>query len=429
VEKAFINTENFQCNLSFHPKLTIMDQLKIPRQRIQSIDILRGLVMVIMALDHVRDFFYKADLGKAADAALDPTNMQTTYPALFFTRWITHFCAPIFVFLAGTSVYLMCQRKSKKEVSLFLIKRGLWLVFVELIIITFAWSFNPFFDLFIMQVIWAIGVSMILMGLLVLLPYEIILVIGLLIVFGHNYFMNLAPVKEKLTRTLIGDMLYYSNFSIYKLWDNHFFLIVYAFLPWTGVMLLGYCFGKLYQSNFDPLRRRKLLLTIGTSLVILFIVLRYTNVYGDPVPWTSQPRGSVYTFLSFLNLNKYPPSLLFLCMTIGPGILFLALIEKVQNGFTKVMNVYGRVPMLYYILHFYIIHILLVVTFYVQGYGSKDIVPTGLPFYFKPNGIGFGLLGVYAIWIFVVVVLYPICKKYDRYKTAHIQEKPWLSYL
>jgi len=385
--------------------------------------------MVIMALDHVRDFFYKADLGKAADAALDPTNMQTTYPALFFTRWITHFCAPIFVFLAGTSVYLMCQRKSKKEVSLFLIKRGFWLVFVELIIITFGWSFNPFFNLFIMQVIWAIGVSMILMGLLVLLPYEIILVIGLLIVFGHNYFMDIPSVKENMKGTWFGDLLYYSNFSVYKLWANHFFIIVYAFLPWTGVMLLGYCFGKLYRANFDPLRRRRLLIIIGTSLVILFIILRYTNMYGDPVPWESQPRGSVYTFLSFLNLNKYPPSLLFLCMTIGPGILFLALIEKIQNGFTKVMNVYGRVPMLYYILHFYIIHILLVITFYIQGYGTKDIVPAGLPFYFKPNGIGFGLLGVYATWIFVVVVLYPICKKYDRYKTAHIQEKPWLSYL
>jgi len=406
-----------------------MTQLNIPRQRIQSIDILRGLVMVIMALDHVRDFFYKVDLSKAADAALDPTNMQTTFPALFFTRWITHFCAPLFVFLAGTSVYLMCQRKSKKEVSLFLIKRGLWLVFVEMVIITFGWSFNPFFNLFVLQVIWAIGISMILMGLLVLLPYQFILAIGLLIVFGHNYFMEIPSIKEDLKGSVLGDLIYYSNFSVYQLWPDHSFIIVYAFLPWTGVMMLGYCFGKLYQSKIDPVRRRRILLWMGTGLVLLFIILRFTNVYGDPVPWATQPRGSTYTFLSFLNLNKYPPSLLFLCMTIGPGILFLALTEKVQNGFTRVMNVYGRVPMLYYILHFYIIHILLVITFYAQGFGSKDIVPQGLPFYFKPNGIGFGLIGVYAVWIFVVVVLYPICKKYDKYKTAHIQEKPWLSYL
>jgi uncharacterized membrane protein len=167
-----------------------MKELTVSRHRVQSIDILRGLVMVIMALDHVRDFLYNAKLGKAADAAMDPTNMQTTFPLLFFTRWITHFCAPIFVFLAGTSVYLMCQRKSKKEVSLFLIKRGFWLVFVELIIITFGWTFNPFFNVFILQVIWAIGVSMILLGLLVLLPYRIIFVIGLLIVAGHNILDN-----------------------------------------------------------------------------------------------------------------------------------------------------------------------------------------------------------------------------------------------
>lgn len=405
-----------------------MQELTAARNRVQSIDILRGLVMVIMALDHVRDFFYKADLGKAADAALDPTNMQTTYPALFFTRWITHFCAPIFVFLAGTSVYLMCQRKSKKEVSLFLIKRGFWLVLVEVIIITFGWSFNPFFNFLILQVIWAIGVSMILLGLLVLLPYKVIFAIGLLIVAGHN-LMDYPSISSGLKGSLFADLLYFSNFSVHALDQNHFFIIVYSFLPWTGVMMLGYCFGKLYQSGVDPAWRRKVLIQIGVALTLLFIILRFINMYGDPVPWASQPRGTTYTVLSFFNLNKYPPSLLFLCMTIGPGILFLAFIEKVQNGFTRIMNVYGRVPMLYYIVHFYIIHIIVVIVFYAQGFGSKDIVPTGLPFYFKPNGLGFNLWGVYAIWLLVVIVLYPICKKYDRYKTAHSREKWWLSYI
>src|SRR6187402_2939647 len=402
-----------------------MKELTAARNRIQSIDILRGLVMVIMALDHVRDFFYKADLGKAADAGMDPTNMQTTYPALFFTRWITHFCAPIFVFLAGASVYLMCQRKSKKEVSLFLIKRGFWLVFVEVIIITFSWTFNPFFNVFILQVIWAIGVSMMLLGLLVLLPYRVIFAIGLLIVAGHNV-MDYPSVSSGLKGTMVSDLLYFSNFSAYQLWQGHFFLIVYAFLPWTGVMLLGYCFGKLFQSGVDPTWRRKMLVRIGAGLIFLFIVLRSTNLYGDPLPWSTQSRGPLYTFLSFLNLNKYPPSLLFLCMTIGPGILFLAFIEKVQNGFTKIMNVYGRVPMLYYILHFYLIHVIVVIVFYLQGFGTKDIVPEGLPFFFKPNGLGFGLLGVYIIWLLVVVLLYPICKKYDQYKTANVKEKKWL---
>lgn len=405
-----------------------MKPLTVSVHRVQSIDVLRGLVMVIMALDHVRDFFYKADLGKAADAAMDPTNLQTTFPALFFTRWITHFCAPIFVFLSGVSVYLMRQRKSKKEVSLFLIKRGFWLVLVEIVIITFGWSFNPFYNLIILQVIWAIGVSMILLGILVLLPYRIIFAIGLLIVAGHD-ILDYPSISSGLKGTLLADLLYFSNFSVHALDNNHFFIIVYAFLPWTGVMLLGYCFGKLYRQDVDPLWRRKMLWRIGTGIVLFFIVLRYTNFYGDPVPWTSQPRGSVYNFLSFLNLNKYPPSLLFICMTIGSGILFLAFIEKVQNGFTKIMNVYGRVPMLYYILHFYILHIILVIVFYLQGYGTKDIIPEGLPFFFKPNGLGFGLLGVYGVWLLVVVILYPICKKYDRYKTAHAKEKWWLSYI
>ncbi len=404
-----------------------MKQLTDNRSRIQSIDILRGFVMVIMALDHVRDFFYKADLGKAADAALSPTDMETTFPMLFFTRWITHFCAPIFVFLAGTSVYLMCQRKSKKEISIFLIKRGFWLVVVELIIITLGWTFNPLYNLFILQVIWAIGVSMILMGVLVLLPYKLIFAIGVLIVAGHN-LMDFPSISSGLKGTVLADLLYSSNFSVYQLWDNHYFIIVYSFLPWTGVMLLGYCFGKLYTSGVDAIWRRKILWQLGTGLVIFFVILRFSNLYGDPVPWSSQPRGTVYTVLSFFNLNKYPPSLLFLCMTIGPGILFLAFIEKVQNGFTRVMNIYGRVPMLYYILHFYIIHILVVITFYLQGFGTKDIIPEGVPFLFKPNGLGFGLWGVYAIWAFVVLILYPVCKKYDRYKTEHVKEKWWLSY-
>ncbi|MGE5108759.1 MAG: DUF1624 domain-containing protein [Sphingobacteriales bacterium] len=398
----------------------------ISKNRIQSIDILRGLVMVIMALDHTRDFFYKADLSKAADAALDPTNMQTTFPMLFFTRWITHFCAPIFVFLAGTSIYLRCQRKPKKELSGFLIKRGFWLVFVELIIITFGWTFNPLYNLFILQVIWAIGVSMILLGLLIHLPYRMIFAIGLIIVAGHN-IMDIPSVSEGLKGNVLADLLYFSNFSVYAINQNHFFIIIYSFLPWTGVMLMGYCFGKLFESGADTLWRRKILVRLGAGIVLFFIILRFSNLYGDPLAWSSQPRGTVYTFLSFLNLNKYPPSLLFLCMTIGPGILLLALIEKIQNKFTAVMNIYGRVPMLYYILHFYILHIIVVIVFYAQGFSTKDIATPGVPFLFKPNGLGFGLWGVYAIWLFVVIVLYPVCKKYNRYKSTH--SKWWLSYL
>lgn len=404
-------------------------QPTITKSRIQSIDVLRGLVMVIMALDHVRDFLYRSELADASGAAMDPTNMKTTFPLLFFTRWITHFCAPIFVFLAGTSVYLICQRKPKKELSGFLIKRGLWLVVVELVIITFSWSFNPFFTFFFLQVIWAIGISMILMGLLIHLPYKLIFLTGIIIVAGHN-IMDIPSVSSGLKGGLLADLIYFTNFSVHSINQDHHFIIVYAFLPWTGVMLLGYCFGKLYEKGVDERWRRKILLRLGGGLVIFFVLLRLTNWYGDPLPWAQQQRGPVYTFLSFLNVNKYPPSLLFLCITIGPGMLFLALMEKVQNKFTSVMNIYGRVPMFYYILHFYLIHIIMVIVFYQQGYGTNDIVPSGgLPFFFKPNDprFGYGLWGVYFIWLIVIIALYPLCKKYNQYKSTH--SNWWLSYL
>ncbi len=403
-----------------------MENPAMGRQRIQSIDILRGLVMVIMALDHVRDFFYKVQLDDAGAAATGPTDLATTYPMLFFTRWITHFCAPIFVFLAGTSIYLMGKKKTKAELSRFLLTRGLWLIFVEAVIITFGWTFNPFFNFLIFQVIWAIGASMLVVGLLIYLPYKVLFAIGAIIVFGHN-LLDYPSINAGLKGSAFANLLYFSNFSVYEIFSKHYVLIVYAFLPWTGVMLLGYCFGKLYEQGVDAAWRRMKLIQMGLGLLALFVVLRLINMYGDPVPWSSQPRGPVYTFLSFLNVNKYPPSLCFLSVTIGGGMLFLAFIEKVQNRFTAVMNIYGRVPMFYYILHFYFIHTLVVIVFYLQGFKNSEIVNPKAPFLFKPDEFGFPLWGVYAVWIFLVLILYPLCKKYNRYKSTH--QKWWLSYL
>jgi uncharacterized membrane protein len=403
-----------------------MAEQAIRRYRVQSIDILRGLVMVIMALDHVRDFFFKAVLDNASNAALDPTNMQTTFPALFFTRWITHFCAPVFVFLAGTSIYLIAQKKSKNELSAFLFKRGLWLVIVEVVIISLGWTFNPLYNVIILQVIWAIGISMILMSLLVQLPYKVILILGLLILLCHN-LLDIPEARNELDKGFLADLLYFSQFDFYSYLPNRGILIVYAFLPWTALMMVGYCFGKLYKPSMDPGRRKKILVGLGLGITASFIVLRLTNVYGDPVPWQSQPRGPVYTFLSFLNANKYPPSLVFLSMTLGPAILLLAFLENIKNRVTDFFNVYGRVPMFYYILHFFIIHVLVVIVFYLSGYGASDIVSPNNPFLFRPNDFGFNLWGVYAVWIFVVLVLYPLCKKYDRYKSTH--KDWWLSYL
>ncbi|MBK9930698.1 MAG: DUF1624 domain-containing protein [Saprospiraceae bacterium] len=398
------------------------------KNRIQSIDILRGLVMVIMALDHVRDFFFKADISDGGGSlATSPTDLDTTTPALFFTRWITHFCAPIFLLLAGTSAYLITQKKPLKEVSLFLLKRGIWLVFVEIIIITFGWTFNPLFNVLILQVIWAIGISMILLSFIIYLPFRIIFLIGVLIVIGHN-LLDYSIIKTALQGGFLSDLIYFANFSAYELGTNHMLMIVYAFLPWTGVMILGYCLGKIFENHVDAEKRKKYLWRGGVSLLLLFIIVRTLNGYGDPMPWGSHHRGGFFTFLSFINVNKYPPSLDFLSLTLGIGMLLLLMFENLQNKLTTVFNIYGRVPFFYYVLHFYIIHLIAVIIFFINGFASSQIVTTGSPFFFRPPELGYGLIGVYVIWIIVVLILYPMCKKYDIYKTSHIKLKWWLRY-
>ncbi len=390
--------------------------------RIESIDVLRGIVMVIMALDHVRDYFH-------AEANTDnPLNLVTTTPLLFFTRWITHFCAPIFVFLSGTSIYLQSQRKPVKELRAFLIKRGLWLVFAEIMIVSFAWTFNPHYNLVILQVIWAIGISMIILGLLVHLPFKLILVLGLVIVLGHN-LLDIPESVPGFTAGFWWNVLHHCNFSVYSYEKHHAALVVYAFLPWTGLMLLGYCTGRLFTQQFTAAQRRKGLLLGGTGMLLLFLIVRFINVYGDPVPWHLQRTG-FYTLLSFVNVNKYPPSLAYMSMIIGCAWLFLLFIENTRNAFTRIMIIFGRVPFFYYILHLYLIHSLAVIAFFVRGHTVNDIAKIGerMPFYFVVPGEGFGLGAVYAIWLAVIVILFPLCKWYNNYKTMN-KEKWWLSYL
>jgi uncharacterized membrane protein len=396
------------------------------RYRINSIDIVRGLIMVIMALDHTRDFFHKVVVDGGEDLATGPTDLATTTPILFFTRWITHFCAPIFVFLAGTSAYLMGLKKTRGELASFLIKRGVWLVLAEIIIVGLGWTFNPFFNVIILQVIWAIGVSMIILGLLIRLPLSVILIIGLIIVFGHNLLDN-ASISNRLKGGWVADLLYFGQFSVHSLDKDHIVLVVYSAIPWTGVMLLGYFFGRFFSPAVTKAQRKKVLLACGAGLWVLFILLRFVNEYGDPVPWSTQPRGNIFTFLSFINVNKYPPSLDFLAITIGGGMFALALVEGVGSRIADFFRVYGRVPMFYYILHFYILHILVVIVFFVGRYSTDRIVVENNPFLFRPPEFGLPLWGVYLIWIFVVLILYPLCRSYDRYKSTH--RNWWLKYL
>jgi uncharacterized membrane protein len=264
-----------------------------PSYRIDSIDLLRGLIMIIMALDHTRDFFHYNGLNE------DATNMQTTTPILFFTRWITHFCAPTFVFLAGSSAWFQSLRKTKSELSSFLIKRGLWLVLVEIFILNFAFSFDPSYGLVALQTIWSIAVSMIILGLVIWLPFPVILTIGLVIVLGHNS-LDFYEKSHPQDNGVGYELLHQQGF--HHLWANHNLLILYPFLPWTGLMIMGYCFGKIFTS-YEEEKRRKILTWLGLGVIAFFIIVRMTNAYGDPDPWSRQ-RNGVYTVMSFLNTHK-----------------------------------------------------------------------------------------------------------------------------
>ena len=395
------------------------------QKRIESIDIIRGLAMVIMALDHVRDYFH---LTANID---DPLNLATTTPLLYATRWITHFCAPVFVFLSGTSIYLQSLRKTKKELSSFLIKRGLWLIFAEFFIISLAWTFDPLYHIHPMQVIWAIGISMVVLGLMILarFPYKLILGLGLIIVFGHN----LLDIPESASGFKPGfwwDLLHSGYFKLYPYAPNRYFMMVYPFLAWTGVMMLGYCAGVFFSSKYTEEKRRKTIQWLGLGLILLFVVVRFINIYGDPVAWSTQKNG-VYTFLSFIKVQKYPPSLMYLCITIGPALLLLAYMEKIKNRFTNIMIIFGRTAFFYYILHLYLIHLLAMIAFFIRGgHTLEDAMNSmkNLPFLFVIPGEGYNLAVVYGVWAVVILSLYPLCKWYDKYKTSH-KEKWWLSYL
>jgi uncharacterized membrane protein len=393
------------------------------KNRIESIDVLRGIAMVIMALDHVRDYFH---VTAATD---DPLNLATTTTWLYFTRWVTHFCAPTFVFLSGTSIFLQSQRKSKSELSSFLIKRGIWLILVEVLFISLAWSYNPNYNVHFLQVIWAIGISMVILGGLIHLPYNALLAIGLIIVFGHN-LLDIPESSPDFQPTFLWDIMHHGVFSFYPYAPGHGVLIIYPFVPWLGLMIVGYCAGIFFTDKFSVEQRKKILTRLGLGAILLFVTLRFINVYGDPSPWSEQTTPYL-TFLSFLNVTKYPPSLLFLCAMIGIALLLLPLLEKVKNGFTNIMRTFGRVAFFYYVLHLPFIHLLSAISFFMRGHTWEEgvtITNQIPPFYFIEAGEGYELPIVYLVWIFVVIALFPLCKWWDRYKTNH-REKQWLSYL
>ncbi len=376
--------------------------------------------MVIMALDHVRDYFH---INAFADNY--PENLETTNIILFGTRFITHYCAPVFVFLAGTSAFLYGQNKPKGQLSKFLISRGLWLIFVEIVINNFLWWFDVNYGFIQLQVIWAIGVCMIVLGLIIYLPKRIILLLGLLIVFGHNALDGIVKEGDSL-----GSLLWYMMHQAqgFSFGQGHFLRFSYPVLPWIGVILLGYCFGEFYKKNASITLRKKWLLYIGISATVFFFVIRGLNFYGDLSPWAYQ-ETTEKTIISFFNATKYPPSLAYILITLGPALLFLYFIETIKNAFTNFLLVFGRVPFFYYILHILVIHVGAIIGLLVTGKDWKLMILDNESF--RPGaleGYGYSLFTVYLVWIAIVLLLYPICKKYMEYK-ANNKDKWWLSYL
>ncbi len=389
----------------------------IPKVRITSIDLLRGIVMILMALDHTRDYFH------AGAFVFDPTDLTKTTIPIFLTRWITHYCAPIFMLLTGAAAFLVGERKGTKALSKFLFTRGLFLVLMEHTVINFAWNFNIHFPEFDFLVIWSLGVSMIALAGLVYLPKKLILAVGIILLAGHNLLDNVHVAGNGFNAFIWSVLHEPGTFSFAG--KNIF--VMYPVIPWIGIIALGYSLGSLYSNKVDDVQRKKTLLWLGIGSIVLFVGIRFINVYGDASHWSNQ-RDAAFTVLSFINVTKYPPSLLYGLITLGPACILLALFETKPGWLGKLISVYGRVPMFYYILHIYLIHLLAMFATTLCGHKWSDMIWTELASNDKLKGYGFSLSIVYLVWIAVIVLLYPLCKWYDKYKTNH-KEKWWLSYL
>jgi uncharacterized membrane protein len=385
--------------------------------RLPAIDLLRGAVMIVMALDHVRDFF--------SDRLFqDPTDLRTTTTALFLTRWITHYCAPTFIFLAGVGAFLSRTRgKSPAELSWFLFTRGLWLALFEVTVNRALWMFNYDPVHHGAGVFWAIGWSMVVLAGLVRLPLPVVTTFGVLTIALHNLLDGLTAEQVRLPEWLW--MILHSP-GEKPVVGGITFGTGYCLIPWVGVMALGYGFGSLFLLD-RPARRRRFVL-IGAALTLGFVALRSANGYGDPRPWSAQPTA-IGTALSFLNCTKYPPSLLFLLMTLGPAILALAAFDRPPGPLARPVVTFGRVPLFFYALHILLIHGGAVLLDWAR-FGWSPLAWAG-PWEVRPEALppsyGLNLLGVYSVWIVLVVVLYFPCRWFAGVKGRH--RSVWLSYL
>lgn len=377
--------------------------------RLDAIDMLRGLVICLMVLDHVRDFFHAG--------SFDPLDLSQTSPALFATRWITHFCAPTFVFLSGVSAYLQhANGKPTPSLSRFLLTRGLWLIFLELTLINIGWQFVP--ALVFLQVIWAIGVSMVVLSALVWLPHRAVLALGVLIVAGHNLLDGITPESLGAAAPL-WNLLHVTGVALVA---GIPVLFAYPVLPWMGIMLLGYGLGGVFTKE-QPARNRSLLL-IGGGMFALFVLLRFLAVYGDPNAWQGHPE-LWKTVGDFIDVLKYPPSFLYVLVTIGLALMFIPLLEKLRGPPASVLLAFGRTPLFTYVLHIYIAHLLALATGVALGFPAQSLLN---PFFVgAPDGWGFNLAITYGVWLLVLAILYPLAKWFEGVKRR--RRDWWLGYL
>jgi uncharacterized membrane protein len=368
--------------------------------------------MIIMALDHVRDYFHKEAF------LFSPTDIGKTSAVLFFTRWVTHFCAPVFVFLAGISACLYGARRGRKALAFFLLTRGLWLVFVELFVVGLFRTFNLSFPFFNLQVIWAIGISMMVLAGLIYLRRDVLLLAALVLIAGHNLLDGIQVNGGGVAAFVWACLHEAGSFRF----GHELVTVRYPVLPWIGVIAFGYFIGGYYRPDFDAGARRRRLVVMGLGAIGLFFAMRLADGYGDPV---HRIPGSV---LSFFNVTKYPPSLLYILMTLGPAMIFLGLAEGRSWG--ERIAVFGRTAMFYYLAHILLIHVLALVGVVICGRPLSEMV-LKMAVNDEPGlkGYGFPLVVVYLVWVGLVVVLYPVCMWFDRYKRTYQATKWWLSYI
>lgn len=369
--------------------------------RLVSIDLLRGLVIVLMALDHVRDFF--------APTPYWPEDLSQTSPAWFFTRWVTHFCAPVFVLLAGTSAFLREQKTGKAALARWLFSRGLMLIVLEVTVISLSWQFA--YDFVFLQVIWALGWSMLVLAALIWLPLPWIAALSLLLIVTHNLFDDLRAQQ-------LGNWWLFVHESGYiTLAENGFGLFVgYPLLPWFAVMAAGYVLGTVFL--MPAAQRQRCLLMIGGVLMLLFVLLRAGNFYGDAQHWGTHERGPLFTFMSFLATSKYPPSLLYLCMTLGPALCLLAWFERQPRLHGQALIDFGRTPLFFYLLHIPLIHALSWLWFQWQYDGVQPFVFANAPKF--PPGYEASVAVCYVAWAVVLLLMHLATRRWLRWRASRL---------